>query len=138
MFVAGNIKIPLREFSFTFVRSSGPGGQNVNKVASKAVLRWQVRDSPSLRKSIRERFLAKYHRRINEDGEIIIMSGCYRDQGRNVANCMERLREMLMAVATPPKKRVPTKPSKAAIKARLESKKRRSEKKRRRSKVDTG
>ncbi len=89
------VRIALSEFSFTFVRSSGPGGQNVNKVASKAVLRWDVAASASLPDDVRQRFLEQYARRITNEGELVLSSQRYRDQGRNVADCLERLQKAM-------------------------------------------
>ncbi len=66
------LKIPLREFQFSFVRSSGPGGQNVNKVNTKATLRWSIKKSTHISVAVRERFLTKYHRRVTADGDLII------------------------------------------------------------------
>jgi ribosome-associated protein len=126
------VRIPLTEFSFTFVRSSGPGGQNVNKVASKAVLRWDVVSSPSLPEDVRQRFVQQYARRISGQGELVLSSQRYRDQGRNVADCLERLRTMLTAVAAPPKPRKATRPTAASRRRRLQEKRRMSEKKSRR------
>ena len=105
------LKIPLSEFEFTFVRSQGPGGQNVNKVNSKAVLRWAVQTSPSLPESVRRRFVKRYSRRMSKEGDLLITSQRFRDQGRNVADCLAKLREMLAEAAIVPKPRKKTKPS---------------------------
>ncbi|MEX2187670.1 MAG: alternative ribosome rescue aminoacyl-tRNA hydrolase ArfB [Pirellulales bacterium] len=127
--VNSRIAIPDQELSFTYARSSGPGGQNVNKVNSKAVLRWSLVANTSVPEDVRTRFSAKYRSRITVDGEIVISSERYRDQGRNTADCLDKLRAMLEAVATPPKKRRPTKPSRASRERRLKSKTEQSEKK---------
>ena len=126
------IAIPIREIRFQYARSSGAGGQNVNKVATKAILRWPVTDSRAVPAAVRARFLVRYRRRITQEGELVLSSQRFRDRGRNVADCLEKLREMLEAVATPPKPRKPTKPSGASRKRRLESKRHRSQVKRRR------
>lgn len=118
---------------FSFVRSSGPGGQNVNKVASKAVLRWPVAGSPSLPEEVRSRFLARYGRRINDRGELVLASQRYRDQARNVEDCLEKLRVLILSVARAPRPRKKTRPTKAAREARLTQKRATAEKKRRRS-----
>ncbi len=123
------LKIPLREFQFSFVRSSGPGGQNVNKVNTKATLRWSIKKSTHISVAVRERFLTKYHRRVTADGDLIITSQRYRDQGRNVADCLAKLRDLLESVATPPKSRRPTKPTKASQHRRKRDKESRSRQK---------
>jgi ribosome-associated protein len=133
--VTNKIKIPLRELHFTFARSSGPGGQNVNKVNTKATLRWSVVDSPSISDPLRERFLKKYGRRINKEGDLLLTSQRFRDQGRNVADCLEKLRVMLVSTASPRKVRKKTKPTLAARRRRLEQKRAQSEKKQRRRSV---
>ena len=127
--VNSRLKIPLREFQFTFARSSGPGGQNVNKLNTKALLRWPVMQSPSLPASVRERLLAKHRRRVTSEGDFLIVSQRFRDAGRNVADCLEKLRQMLAEAAVPPKVRRPTKPSRASIRRRLDEKKKRSRRK---------
>jgi len=117
-----HISIPDEEFEFSFVRSSGPGGQNVNKVNSKAVLRWRIVTSPSLPQGVLGRFRLRYPSRITKDGEILVMSDKYRDQGRNAEDCLAKLREMLAAVAVAPKTRRKTKPSKASKERRFQAK----------------
>jgi ribosome-associated protein len=128
--VTRRLTIPLDEFEFTFVRSSGPGGQNVNKVNSKAVLRWPALASPSLSAEVKERLAASFRSRLTTEGELVITSQRFRDQGRNIDDCLEKVREMLAAVAAAPKKRRPTRPSRGAKERRLESKRAVSEKKR--------
>jgi ribosome-associated protein len=123
------IQIPLAEFQFTFARSSGPGGQNVNKVNSKVILHWPVESSPSIPEDVRERFVAKYGTRINNEGQLVIHSQRYRDQGKNVTDCLEKLRELLLDVAVPPKRRIATRPSRAAKQRRVDDKKTRGQKK---------
>ncbi len=108
------------------MRSSGPGGQNVNKVATKALLRWKVAESPSLSAAVRKRFLERFGRRIDKAGILELRSQRFRDRGRNVADCLERLRAMLLEVATPPKKRVPTRPTRGSQERRLQGKQKRS------------
>ena len=123
LYVSDSISIPDSEFHFTYTRSSGPGGQNVNKVNSKAVLRWNVTTSSALPEGVRRRFLEANARRLTNEGCILIGSQRYRDQGRNIADCLSRLRELIVAVQTPPKIRKPTKPSKGAKQRRLKEKK---------------
>jgi ribosome-associated protein len=129
LIVNSRIRIPASEFHFTFVRSSGPGGQNVNKVSSKAVLRWRVAQSASLPADVRQRFVARYGRRLTSAGDLIVSSQRYRDQRRNVDDALAKLRVMLSSVATAPKKRKPTKPSRAAAQRRIEGKQAHSKKK---------
>jgi ribosome-associated protein len=127
--VNSRLRIPLRELRFTFVRSSGPGGQHVNKASTKAVLRWSVATSPSLPESVRARFVERYRRRMTADGDVVISSQRFRDRGRNIADCIEKLRRMLEEVATPPRRRKPTRPSRSAVDRRLKEKKLRARKK---------
>jgi ribosome-associated protein len=129
------LSIPLSDFSFSFSRSGGPGGQNVNKVNTKVTLKWPLERS-CLALSIQERFRAKYHRRINQDGELVLTSQRFRDQGRNVADCLEKLREMIAGVAEPRKARKATRPTRASRQRRLDDKKRKSDRKRQRRKPD--
>lgn len=123
------VQVDLRELKFTFVRSSGPGGQNVNKVNTKAVMRWPVASTPSLPEDVRERFMSAYRRRLNEQGELVVSSQRYRDQHRNVNDCLDKLRVMITRVARPPRARKKTRPTAGAVARRLESKQKQSQKK---------
>ena len=127
--VNDTLRIPLREFTFTFARSAGPGGQNVNKVNSKALLRWSVVKSRHLPEDVRQRLLKKYRRRITKEGDLLVVSQRFRDQGRNVADCTERLREMLGSVATAPKPRKKSRPTAASSARRLRDKQAQARKK---------
>lgn len=130
-----HISVPLKEFEFTFSRSSGPGGQNVNKVNTKVTLHWSITSSSSIPEGVRERFVAKYRRRINNKGQLVVISQRFRDQGRNVGDCLAKLREMLASVAAAPKARKKTRPSRASRERRLQAKQRTGEKKRGRGRV---
>ena len=130
--INGRISIPRSELRFAYVRSSGPGGQNVNKVASKVQLRWSVRQSLALTDELRERILAKLARRLNDRGELLVISQRYRDQGRNIDDCLSKLREIVAAAATVPRRRKKTAVPRAARESRLREKRAKSEKKRRR------
>lgn len=121
--VTPNLTIPDNELRFTFSRSSGPGGQNVNKVSSKATLHFSVRNSPSLPPGVRERFIQKFGSRLTKDGDVVITSQESRDQPKNVDSCLKKLRGMILEVLTPPKKRRPTRPTKGS-KVRRETAKR--------------
>ena len=134
--VNSRLKIPLREFQFTFSRSSGPGGQNVNKLNTKALLRWPVATSPSLPEAVRRRLLARFPRRITSEGDLLVTSQRFRDAGRNVADCLEKLRAMVAEAAVAPKPRKPTRPTRGSVRARLDRKRRQSQKKRLRRRVE--
>jgi ribosome-associated protein len=125
------ISIPLAEFEFSYARSSGPGGQHVNKVNSKAILRWDLKEA-TLAADIKRRFQLKYRNRITTEGELVLSSQRYRDQSRNRDDVLEKLRLMLLEVATPPTRRKPTRPSRASKERRLKKKRFTAEKKNRR------
>ena len=120
------IHIPEDEFSWSFVRSGGPGGQNVNKVASKAVLRWDLNASPSVPEDVKLRFRTRQRRRITTEGELVLSSQRYRDQERNKQDCLDKLAEMLREAAFVPEVRRPTKPTRGSKKRRVEAKRRQS------------
>lgn len=104
-----DIHIPLFEIEFSFVRSSGAGGQNVNKVSSKAILRWNPSKSTSISADILARFVERFKTRLTNDGDLIITSEKFRDQIRNREDCLNKLRAMLLSVTAPPKHRIKTK-----------------------------
>ncbi|MBX9693339.1 MAG: aminoacyl-tRNA hydrolase [Cyanobacteria bacterium] len=132
------LQIPADELELTYSRSGGPGGQNVNKVNSKARLRFPVIASQTLPESVRERFLSKYGNRITTEGDLIITSQTYRDQARNADECLEKLRGMIISVLSPPRQRRATKPTKASVIRRTTTKRQTSTKKqnRRRPNLD--
>ena len=128
--VNDDLSIPLKEFHFSFSRSPGPGGQNVNKVNTKVTLRWDVVNSPSLTDEVRRRLMETNRRRINKEGVLILTSHRFRDQGRNVADALSKLSELIRLASQVPKPRKPTRPSRAAHRRRMESKRRTADKKR--------
>jgi ribosome-associated protein len=131
------IRIPDSELEWTFVRSGGPGGQNVNKVASKAVLRWRLATSTSLPADVKLRLRTLQRRRLTNEGDLILSSQRYRDQARNIEDCLEKLREMVMQATFVPRARKATRPSRGAREARLREKRHRAAaKSRRRADVD--
>lgn len=130
--INARIGIPRSELRFSFVRSSGPGGQNVNKVNTKAVLRWSAAKSRALPEDVRERFQRRYASRLNDRGELILMSQRYRDRARNQQDCLDRFKKLVLAVATPPRPRKKTRPPRSANEDRLREKRAVSEKKQRR------
>lgn len=127
--VTPEIQIPLAEIHFSYVRSSGPGGQNVNKVSSKAVLRWNLLGSPSLSPDTKQRFRDRFPTRLTTEGFVVLMSDLTRDRLKNQEDCLEKLRALLLAVAYPPKPRKKTKPGRGVRERRRASKKRQSERK---------
>ena len=133
--INASIQVPDDELEFTFARSSGPGGQNVNKVNSKAVLKWSIDDADHVPASVIARFKAAFANQINKDGKVVIASDAYRDQARNIQDCKDKLTTMLKAVARPPKPRKKTKPTKAQKETRLKQKRQQAEKKQQRQKI---
>ncbi len=124
--------IPNSELELTFSRSSGPGGQNVNKTATKATLRWDPLRSPSLPADVRERFVRAYGSRLTREGELVLHAQRHRDQARNAADVIGKLVDMLRAVAQPRRARKPTRPGRGAVERRLTEKKRHGQAKRQR------
>jgi ribosome-associated protein len=129
-------RVPPGELDFSFSRSSGAGGQNVNKVNTKVTLRWNIDKSTSIPKVVKDRFYKKYKRRISEGGWVTLHSQRYRSQARNIADCVDKLHELIESVRRAPKKRVATKPTRTSIEKRLKNKKGRSETKKTRQKVN--
>ena len=124
--VTDTISIDDSELSESFVRSSGPGGQNVNKLSTAVQLRFDVRRSPSLPNDVAIRLYRIAGQRMTKDGVLVITAQRHRTQERNRADARERLFEMIREAATTPVPRRPTKPPRASRRERLESKKRRS------------
>lgn len=109
--VSEKIQIAESELEFSYSRSSGPGGQNVNKVNSKAQLKWKP---DSLPWDIKNRFYQRYGQRLTSNGEILIVSDRHRDRLRNQEDCLEKLKAMLLEIEHPPKLRKKTKPTRSS------------------------
>jgi len=124
--VTDQISIDESELSEAFVRSSGPGGQNVNKVSSAVQLRFDVRRSPSLPNDVSIRLMKLAGHRLTKDGVIVVVAQEHRDQSRNRAEARERLFDLIREAAVKPTVRRATRVPKSAKRERLESKKRRS------------
>jgi ribosome-associated protein len=124
--VTPHISIDERELEERFIRASGPGGQNVNKLSSAVQLRFDVRNSPSLPDDVRARLERLAGRRLTREGVLVIIAQRHRTQERNRADALERLIELIERAAVAPVPRRPTKPTRGSRERRLESKKRRS------------
>lgn len=120
-----SVVIPAEALEWQFARSAGPGGQHVNRTSSKALLRFQASRCPALPEDIRHRLLARERSRLTIDGDLLISSQRYREQPRNVADCLAKLSALIKQAILPPKKRRPTRIPRSAKAARLEAKKRR-------------
>ena len=133
MTTTSTIDIPDAELVERFVRASGPGGQNVNKVATAVELRFDIAGSPSLPEAVRERLLAKRDRRVTDDGVLVISAQRFRTQERNREDARARLATFIESGLHVPKPRVATKPTRASKLRRLDAKRERSTIKRGRS-----
>jgi ribosome-associated protein len=124
--VTDHISIDEREIEESFVRASGPGGQNVNKLATAVQLRFDVRGSPSLPVEVRARLERLAGTRMTRDGVLIIIAQRHRTQARNREDALERLIDLVRRAAVAPRLRRPTRPTAAARKRRVEAKKHRA------------
>ena len=124
--VTDTISIDEGELEERFIRASGPGGQNVNKLASAVQLRFDARRSPNLPEDVRTRLARLAGRRMTRDGVLVITAQRHRTQERNRQDALDRLVELIARAAVPPTPRRPTKPTRASRERRLEGKKRRA------------
>ncbi len=120
------IRVPEEELEFRFYRAGGPGGQNVNKVATAVQMRFDARNSPSLSEAVKTRLLKLAGSRATLDGVILINAVRFRTQERNRADAIERLQGLLDKAAVAPTYRVPTRPTRASKERRLDAKSKRS------------
>ena len=129
------VVVPAEDLSWTASRASGPGGQNVNKVATKVTLRFDIRSTRALTRAQKARLRALAGRRLASDGSLLVRAQAERSQRRNLGRARERLRQLILRSLHVPKRRVATKPSKAAKRRRVEDKRRRGDRKRSRARV---
>lgn len=134
--IDGRVVIPGDDLSWTSVRSGGPGGQNVNKVATKVVLRFDLPGCQVLSSAQKERLRNLATGRMDAEGAIIITSQVTRNRVQNLADARDKLAELVRRCLVAPKKRRPTKPSRGAKRRRLQDKRKQSEKKKNRGRVD--
>jgi len=125
-----HVNIDENELEFSFIRADGPGGQNINKVSTAVQLRFDVMHSTSLPEEVKPQLIKLAGNRVTHNGILIIVAKRYRSQDRNREDALERFRNLVRKAFEKPKKRVKTKPSKAAQEERLKEKKRKSEIKR--------
>ncbi len=124
--ISADLTLPAWELSEAFVRASGPGGQNVNKVSSAVQLTWQV-DASSLPAAIKARFHKLYGSRITADGRLMLEASEHRSQLLNRQAARARLAEMILKASIAPKRRIKTKPTAGSVRRRITSKKKRGE-----------
>ena len=130
--ISPDLRIPLSELQYRTSRSGGPGGQHVNTSSTRVEVTWNVAGSPSLTPEQRTRLLQQLATRLDTEGQVRLVSSGTRSQLRNKEDVTDRLRSTIAAALVVPKKRKPTKPSRAAKAARLEAKRKRAATKRRR------
>jgi ribosome-associated protein len=125
--VAPGTFIPLSEIEIRAISGGGPGGQHVNKSATRVAITWNVRTSRALRDDQRTRLLGKLASRLDQDGAMRIVAGEFRSQQQNRRAALERLQQLVQRALVVPRTRKPTKPTRGSVERRLDEKRRRSE-----------
>jgi ribosome-associated protein len=119
LYISERVVVPDADLTFSAIRSPGPGGQNVNKVASAVQLRFDLLNTPALDGAVKQRVRARAGRRLNDDGTLLIVARAHRSQERNRADALERLRQLILDSLEPPRPRKATRPTKASRERRL-------------------
>ena len=128
-------EIPFHEMDFTYARSRGPGGQNVNKTNSAAILRWNLFATQVFNEETKAKLANKLQSQLTIDGDLLVRSEIHRDQDQNRSECIRKLHEILRKALFVPRKRIATKPTRSSQRKRVESKVKRGEVKQGRQKV---
>jgi ribosome-associated protein len=119
LIVSATVVVPDADLIFSAIRSPGPGGQNVNKVATAVQMRFDLRNTQALDAAVKQRIRARAGHRLNEDGTLLFVARAHRSQERNRADAMERLRQLILESLEPPRPRKATRPTRASKERRL-------------------
>jgi ribosome-associated protein len=129
MDITETLHIPEDELRFTFARSGGPGGQNVNKVSSKAIMHWDLAANTTLPTDVKDRLRRHHGKRLTTEGLVVLQGQRFREQAKNIEDCREKLRAMIVEALNPPRVRRPTRPSRGSKLRRLDAKRRQAQRK---------